>query len=97
LNSGTVNPVTDQQIRVLTPSEIMRTLPSLGQETYDLPSAALTVSQPKQICFYFMNGQNLLLFRLFLCFHVCELSTIHFPILVIHIVFVHFGLHTYFL
>lgn len=27
----------DQQIRVLTPSEIMRTLPSLGQEGYDLP------------------------------------------------------------
>ena len=68
LNSGTVNPVTDQQIRVLTPSEIMRTLPSLGQETYDLPSAAPTVSHPKQICFSFLNGQNLLLFRLFLCF-----------------------------
>jgi hypothetical protein len=67
-----VKPVTENHIRVLTPSEIMRTLPSLGQETYDLPSAAPTVSQPKQICFSFLNGQNLLLFRLFLCFHFCQ-------------------------
>ena len=43
LNSGTV---TDQQIRVLTPSEIMRTLPSLGQETYDIPTTTPMVSQP---------------------------------------------------
>lgn len=28
-------PAADQQIRVLTPSEIMRTLPSLGQENYE--------------------------------------------------------------
>jgi hypothetical protein len=69
LNSGTVNAVTDQQIRVLTPSEIMRTLPSLGQETYDLPTAAPTVSQTKQICFSFLNDQNLFLFRLFVSFH----------------------------
>lgn len=32
---STSPPLSDQQIRVLTPSEIMRTLPSLGQETYD--------------------------------------------------------------
>ncbi|XP_024080404.1 histone-lysine N-methyltransferase 2D-like isoform X6 [Cimex lectularius] len=31
------SPLSDQHIRVLTPSEIMRTLPSLGQETYDTP------------------------------------------------------------
>lgn len=34
----------DQQIRVLTPSEIMRTLPSLAQETYDLPLSTVRKS-----------------------------------------------------
>lgn len=32
------SPLSDQHIRVLTPSEIMRTLPSLGQEAYDPPA-----------------------------------------------------------
>lgn len=35
---------TDQQIRVLTPSEIMRTLPSLCQDSYDIPVSQSTVS-----------------------------------------------------
>ncbi|KAL1140882.1 hypothetical protein AAG570_000810 [Ranatra chinensis] len=39
------SPLSDQHIRVLTPSEIMRTLPSLGQETYD--TSPSTVEQDK--------------------------------------------------
>lgn len=35
----------DQQIRVLTPSEIMRTLPSLCQDSYDIPVSQITVSR----------------------------------------------------
>lgn len=38
-----VNAPNDQQIRVLTPSEIMRTLPSLCQDTYDIPVSQITV------------------------------------------------------
>jgi len=37
-------PTMDQQIRVLTPSEIMRTLPSLGQESYERALTPATVS-----------------------------------------------------
>lgn len=36
------SPLSDQHIRVLTPSEIMRTLPSLGQEAYDPPSSTVS-------------------------------------------------------
>lgn len=38
----------DHQIRVLTPSEIMRTLPSLSQEHYDPPPTAITQTVPVQ-------------------------------------------------
>lgn len=46
----TVSPLSDQHIRVLTPSEIMRTLPSIGQETYDTPPS--TVSLLHDCLFY---------------------------------------------
>lgn len=55
-------PAADQQIRVLTPSEIMRTLPSLCQDTYDLP-----VSQPSMVS---SNSSLLLVVRLFHFFFV---------------------------
>lgn len=57
-NNMTANQDTpDQQIRVLTPSEIMKTLPSLGQESYD-PSPPNMVSHSashvsKHILFWF--------------------------------------------
>lgn len=38
----------DHQIRVLTPSEIMRTLPSLSQEHYDPPPTAIIHTVPVQ-------------------------------------------------
>lgn len=41
-NPSTSSPLSDQHIRVLTPSEIMRTLPSLGQETYDPPPSMVS-------------------------------------------------------
>lgn len=42
LTNTICSPVSDQHIRVLTPSEIMRTLPSLGQETYDTPPVTVS-------------------------------------------------------
>lgn len=45
----------DQQIRVLTPSEIMRTLPSLCQENYEPPTHALVrhcvLRNSQHVCF----------------------------------------------
>lgn len=48
--AGTVRQFTtvDHQIRVLTPSEIMRTLPSLSQEHYDPPPTAIIHTVPVQ-------------------------------------------------
>lgn len=48
--AGTVRQLSsvDHQIRVLTPSEIMRTLPSLSQEHYDPPSTAIIHTVPVQ-------------------------------------------------
>lgn len=50
----------DQQIRVLTPSEIMRTLPSLCQDTYDMPVSQITVR------FYIQQRQNFYFFIIFM-------------------------------
>lgn len=50
-NNENSSPLSDQHIRVLTPSEIMRTLPSIGQETYDTPPS--TVSPFARLSFYF--------------------------------------------
>lgn len=44
------SPLSDQHIRVLTPSEIMRTLPSLAQEAYDPPSNSNTVRYQHGCC-----------------------------------------------
>lgn len=44
------SPLSDQHIRVLTPSEIMRTLPSLAQEAYDPPSNSNTVRYQHECC-----------------------------------------------
>lgn len=44
-------PATDQQIRVLTPSEIMRTLPSLCQESYE-PQAPVRITNMCDGWFY---------------------------------------------
>ncbi|CAD6215553.1 GSCOCG00000363001-RA-CDS [Cotesia congregata] len=48
--AGTVRQLSsvDHQIRVLTPSEIMRTLPSLSQEHYDPPPTAIIHTVPVQ-------------------------------------------------
>jgi hypothetical protein len=80
---STSPPLSDQQIRVLTPSEIMRTLPSLGQETYDpVVSVLLHVLGNYFLWIFCLFILSLLLFFklsyiLFIFFSIIPATVIH--------------------
>lgn len=62
-NPPTSSPLSDQHIRVLTPSEIMRTLPSLGQENYDPPPSMVSLIARYSV---FISCLYLFMFKTFL-------------------------------
>lgn len=54
--------ISDHNIRVLTPSEIMKTLPSLGQESFDVTSSTVS-SSVAHFAFFLLYSSWICLFR----------------------------------